>query len=235
MIYKNLLVIPKSGRIDLDYGCGGIRPNVTLKDAEYGTLYTNLKLTCQLFSTCRTIYAEAAPLYYGLKQFRPIDLDLLDEWLRPMRPDFRRLIGRIEVHYAGKRPAQAMRSLAEYISLKELTLFLGYHTLETMCPRRMDWELLGLNDLLKLWGLEKVTIGISLLQPELEYFLPLNYDHDSLSQALEVLKQPRKPAALTKQEKKDYPTGRSQRTVFGKANVITRTEKKFIAQQSIHM
>ena len=48
---------------------------------------------------------------------------------------------------------------------------------------------------------------------------------DPFEAALQVLKQPRKPAQLKRQEKKDYPSQKATRATFGKTNFTTRMDK----------
>lgn len=219
MIYKEALVIPKPGIIHLDFDKGsprwGGKPTVIFNGG-WEDRRADVNPACHLFSTCYTIYAEAAIFYYGLNRFSLFNLDLLDIWLRSMRPEFRRLIGRIAVYYAGQAPKKALKSLAECVGLKELLL-------HTSCPM--------VKHLLKLRGLKKVTLDTAFLETQPDFILEGR--KETLVKMLEVLKKPHKPGTLTKQEKKDYPNRRSRRTVFGKTNVTTRTEKKFVAQQWI--
>lgn len=48
---------------------------------------------------------------------------------------------------------------------------------------------------------------------------------DPFEAALQVLKQPRKPAQLNRHQKKDYPSQKATRATFGKTNFTTRMDK----------
>lgn len=51
-----------------------------------------------------------------------------------------------------------------------------------------------------------------------------------LLEALQVLKQPYSEAAIRRQDKKDYPPEKAKRTVFGRANVVTRAETRLASE-----
>lgn len=111
MIYKQALVIPP----------GIIRLNVDNR-------YPDRNPACPLLSTCRTIYAEAAIFYYGLNRFNLYNMNLLGNWLRSVRPESRRLISRITMIYAGQTSIKDLKSLAEFVDLKELYLHIDVRT-----------------------------------------------------------------------------------------------------------
>ena len=79
-----------------------------------------------------------------------------------------------------------------------------------------------MKDLLKVRGIVKleITATDSLIRHFPELRIP------SFEAALQVLRQPRKPAQLTRQEKKDYPPQKATRATFGKTNFTTRMDKK---------
>ena len=79
-----------------------------------------------------------------------------------------------------------------------------------------------MKDLLKVRNIVKLEIIAtdSLRQHFPEIGIP------AFEAALQVIKQPRKPAQLKRQEKKDYPPQKAMRATFGKTNFTTRMDKK---------
>lgn len=228
MVYKELLVVPGIICIhrdsDVEAGLTRVQESVRSKDGMGKSVRIDGKSIRQLLWTSKTIYKEASTFYFGSNHFRFASLDMLTECLQHIKLDFRRLLRRITVPFWGLAPAKGMKALATCVSLSELTLGISWYTSRYL---RGDQNLMkpnGLNDLLKIRGLEKVTLDIE----DIKYFHDLDisnfFDKDTLANALQILKEPHDPAKLKRQEAKDYPNRKSQRTVFGKANVMTRTE-----------
>jgi len=178
MIYYEALVIPKPGFIRLDRG----------------STFPDSNPACPLLSTSSTIYKEAVKIYYGLNTFSLFDLDLLDRWLRSVRPKSHTLISRISVRVSGQECVKGLKSLAECVGLKELHLDIPVRTLAV---NMYNFSYPMVRNLLKLRGLKTVTVETQCLenQPRLKARKEL------LIKALEILKEPRK---LTGQEEKDY-------------------------------
>lgn len=82
-------------------------------------------------------------------------------------------------------------------------------------------KLYGLRDLLRVRGIERLEITAN--DTVRQYF---HINIPTLEAALQVLKQPRKPAQLKRQDNKDYPPPKATRATFGKTNFTTRMDKK---------
>lgn len=181
----------------------------------------------QLLWTSKTIYREASTFYFGSNHFRFQCLGTLTTCLQHLKPDFRRLLRRITVPFTNVAPARAMKLLGRCISLSELTLeisSLGTTWSSRRYQGRMKFN--GLNDLLKIRGLDKLTVDSTRMEPFRRKGIDVFADEKGLANVLQILKEPHDPAKLKRQEAKDYPDRKSQRIVFGKANVKTRTESR---------
>lgn len=227
MVYKELLVMPGMVGIEDRFTDRRVQTVefVYRRDASKTKLDIDQKATRALLGTSKAIYEEASHFYFRSNHFYFEDMNLLNVFVQKMRPDFRRLIRRVTVHYCGRAPARTMRSLATCVGLSELTLKFSYGTLPYS-----PMTLTGLKDLLKIRGLTDVKIDTEVMDTHPAQPLYAFKSKDELASALQVLKKPHNPGNLKKQEEKDYPKGKSQRTVFGKANVITRTEKKIMGE-----
>lgn len=230
MIYKELLVMPGTINIKWKFFFEEkilrIEESVRSKDGMGLDVCIDGKSARQLLWASKTIYQEASTFYFGSNHFHFGSLNMLTKCLEHIKPDFRRLLRRITVRYMGYAPAKAMKALATCISLSELTLEICMSTgiLERGYQGLM--KLNGLNDLLKIRGLEKVTLDTEDIDSHPRHHFGTFSDKDALADALQILKEPHDPAKLKRQEAKDYPKEKSQRTVFGKANVMTRTESR---------
>ncbi len=234
MVYKELLVMPAMIAIGIGWSEGRsiIVEKVRLEDDEESDFEIDQKATRKLLHTSKTIYQEASHFYWGSNHLYFEDLDMLTEYLQRLRPDFRRLITHVTVRYIGRAPARAMKALSGCISLRKLTLDISFMTIyQTRITSAGLMTLTGMNDLLKLRGLEKVNLDTTRLDSGLKTAAWLSQGMSNVVDAIQVLKKPHDPARLKRQEAKDYPKGKSQRTVFGKANVITRTERKVMGEQ----
>jgi hypothetical protein len=189
----------------------------------------------QLLWTSKTIYREASTFYFGSNHFRFECLGTFTTCLQHLKPDFRRLLRRITVPFTNDTPARAMKLLGTCISLSELTLEISSLS-TTWSSRRHQGRMKfnGLNDLLKIRGLDKLTVDSTRLEPFRRKGIDVFADEKGLANVLQILKEPHDPAKLKRQEAKDYPDRKSQRIVFGKANVKTRTKAGSEARRRIH-
>ena len=186
-----------------------------------------------IFSASKTVYRETVPLYFGCNEFDFNTLDHMEQFLGKIGAEYRWQIASIAVVYNGKAPAKAVKRLTECVGLRRLTLKVNTHSFGRMDPSTPnDARLIGMNDLLRIRGLDRLDIVAN--GGKYTYFttklFPTEDLADGLRERLEVLKLPRDPKQLKRQERKDFPT-KSKRTVFGAANVVTRSEKQLQTTQ----
>ncbi|KAI4168994.1 MAG: hypothetical protein LQ343_006025 [Gyalolechia ehrenbergii] len=222
MVYKELLV--QSQDITISNRYWGF-----CFDTKIGVLeHTNKQVahspaaTCQIFRASKACYNEAMPIYFGCNSFAFESLDLLLV-LDKLRVDYRRNIKSLSVKFWGNSPAKSARLLRGCTALRQLSVEISYATL-----RYGKSEFLpllnsnGINDLLKVRGITDLKVtksdGCNRFLREMEGWEPF-------VEALQVLKQPCSAAALRYQYTKDYPPEKAKRIVFGKTNVMTRSER----------
>ncbi|KAL6716254.1 hypothetical protein ACLMJK_005820 [Lecanora helva] len=186
------------------------------------------KSLLNLWSTSKLVYQESIPIFFRLNHFHFGNFDYLHTFLSHVGITSRRNIISISFEYGGRSPVPAIKLLRECIGLKKLTIYLTWST--EACRYGTDSsnvpKLFGLADLLKIRGISELEVVPHAYRENIGNHSLLC--RKAFEEALQVLKQPHKPAWLTRQYKKDYPQG-NERMVFGKANVETRAEKKFIA------
>lgn len=195
MVYKELLVQP--GMICIQFrGCPP-GESVQRADGRGSDHCIDVKALRQLLWTSKTIYQEAAPFYFGSNHFRFQCLGTLTKCLQRLRPDSRRLLRRITVSFSNSTPARAMKLLGTCVSLSELTLEMCLGTAWSS-RRKQDGRMQfnGLNDLLKIRGLDKFTVDTTHMEPYREEGHNIFFDEKGLADVLEVLKEPRNPAKL---------------------------------------
>ena len=186
-----------------------------------------------IFSASKTVYRETVPLYYRCNQFHFENLDFMEQFLNKVGAESRWQISTIAVNYHGKAPARAVKRLTACVGLRRLTLnldSLAFARLDPNNPR--DTRLIGMKDLLRIRGLDRIDL-VSLDEESL--FLPItslsqNTVINNLKERLKVLKEAHDPKQLKRQEKKDFPT-KAKRTIFGAANVLTRSERQMLDTQ----
>ena len=181
-----------------------------------------------IFSASKTIYRETVPLYFGCNEFDFKSLDYMEQFLSKVGAECRWQIASITINYKGKAPAKAVKRLTECVGLRRLTLHINTHSFGRVDPRTPnEVRLIGMSDLLRIRGLDRIDIVNH--AGKYTYFTTKLFTTedlvDGLREHLEVLKLPRDPKQLKRQERKDFPT-KSKRTVFGAANVVTRSEKQ---------
>ena len=201
-----------------------------------------------IFLASKTIYRETVPIYFGRNSFRFANMDYWKLFHAKMGQEYRWQLASIDLTYSGRAPAQATKLLLDCMGLKELTLRLDYDSVGS-CTSTAPYEprLYGMNDLLRLRGLtmlklilveeklrcynrhchHKGLVGSSGYQYWYEY---TEEAITALKQRLEILKQPYDPRKLKRQENKDFNSKvtKAERTVFGEANVITRSERRML-------
>ncbi|KAL8650467.1 MAG: hypothetical protein Q9210_003808 [Variospora velana] len=219
MVYKEVLVAPSE--VAVHYRVWWIL-HTTIEDRAGDDEYHSPALTCRIFRASKTLYAEAMPIYFGCNTFSFASLDVLS-LLDKLKPDYRRNIRSMSINFWGYTPAKSVKLLQGCISLRRLVLRVGYRTIrcwknESFLPLLKSQ---GVNDLLKLRGIEELKVenaNHSAMQDIIKGWTPF-------VEGLQVLKQPRKAITLRRQDKKDYPPAKAKRTVFGKTNVKTRSER----------
>ncbi|KAK4696619.1 hypothetical protein P7C71_g1335, partial [Lecanoromycetidae sp. Uapishka_2] len=234
MVYKEYLILPGTISI-VGSGWAGARSIIKLRREcalhapSHQSHVAMDRSVLSLWSTSRTLYKESMSLFFRHNDFRFANLTQLHRFLTRISVNARRAIASIWVGYFGTTPAKTFKLLKECVGLRRLTIELQQSSIGTIpwVAKSMGYQLMkiyGLADLLKIRGLQEVEVELG--QPTL---IPLlrNFDEELVlfKEALQVLKQPHTAAQLTRQEKKDYPHGVG-RTIFGKANVTTRMEKK---------
>lgn len=179
-----------------------------------------------LFSASKTIFRETVPLYFGCNQFDFQTLDCMKNFISKVGAEYRWQITSITVGYFGRAPVKAIKRLNECVGLRELTLYNDCFSLAPFYSDKLpEVSLAGMRDLLRIRGLDKIDVVMDDQEWFFGYTPPPGSIIDGLKKQLEVLTKPRDPRQLTRQEKKDFPTN-AKRTVFGAANVVTRSEKK---------
>ena len=224
LAYKQMAPFARSGSVRVE----DLRRR-TYEDEEYiESAMIRQSSLLNIFSASKTIYRETVPLYFGCNEFDFYSLDYMDQFLGKIGAEYRWQIASITVDYDGKAPAKAVKRLTECVGLRRLTLNITTHSFGRIDPRTPnEARLVGMNDLLRIRGLDRIdlkTVGGKYVYFTTKLFLVESLA-DSLREHLEVLKLPRDPKQLKRQERKDFPT-KSKRTVFGAANVVTRSEKQ---------
>ena len=239
MIYRNILIQPGIIYVNGDEYGPGYREDVVTRRlpdwmrgapdrmANYTHLFINQTTVRRLLETSKTIYDEAAWFYYGCNHFFFSHLPILYNFLQATRPDFRRHITHMSLHYRGRYVAKAVNLLPQCVSLEKLELVLDERTIDDrhMKTSTRLRDMVGLKDLLQLRGLREVTLDTHLIDGVAKYATSLA-DQDYVVNALQVLTEPHNPVKLRRQFEKDYPGQIPQRTASGKAKVAKSTKNK---------
>ncbi|KAI4122528.1 MAG: hypothetical protein LQ338_005775 [Usnochroma carphineum] len=223
MIFEKVLVA--SSQITVSYRSYWKSFYTTILDDEHGyQQYHSPRAACELFTVSKSFYNEAMPIYFGCNTFAVVHLDHL-AFLSKLKADYRRSIRSISTGFSGIAPARCIKLLHGCISLRRLSLRITYGTMRYHKGKCLPLlKSSGVNDLLKIRDLEELEVErypsfSPLLDERVEGWGPF-------LEALQVLKQPRDAASLRRQDQKDYPPEKAKRTVFGKTNVMTRSERK---------
>ncbi|KAL9038459.1 MAG: hypothetical protein Q9180_003123 [Flavoplaca navasiana] len=188
--------------------------------------------TCQLLLACKDVYLEASHLYFRNNIFYCYSVESLGEFLTKLTIQQRRNIRSLSFHFNdGHAPAKSMRLLQGCVSLRDLTISFTRYTLHAFGLRMPESlkRLPGLGNLLKVRGIQELQIIVPSALPYSRYYsFNDEVSPESFIEDLQVLKLPRSAASLRRQDEKDFPPEKARRTVFGKANVKTRSEKAMI-------
>lgn len=236
MIYKEVLIAPSDIGIHYDNWADMLLTTVEYDD--HGSVYYSPAAACSLFRVSKECYKEAMPVYFGCNNFLFSSLDALTV-LNKIKIEYRRSFKSFTINFWGLSPAKSARLLRGCTALRQLSLRMSYRTVRYSGSQflpLLNWD--GVNDLLKVRGITDLKVR------PLDYACTGQYLDKFLKgwqpfvKTLQVLKQPYSAAALRRQDMKDYPPKRAKRTVFGKTNVMTRSERKFVetaskGQQSI--
>ncbi|KAL9581855.1 MAG: hypothetical protein Q9212_003645 [Teloschistes hypoglaucus] len=179
---------------------------------------------CRIFLVSKAFYHEAMPIYFGCNTFSFHCTFVLNDVTRNLSVDYRRQFRSIKINWGRDECSTAARRLQGFVSLRRLSIqFDGSLFRWFFIPDQgavfKPW---GVGELLKVRGIKDLELNISCGDHYYE-------EYTKLVEKLQVLRKPYSVAALRRQHKIDYPPKRVQRSVFGKANVVTRSERKMIA------
>lgn len=226
MVYKELLVMPWPITTDAPYCCYYLRKHLTHVLHNDGQLHEYCPLvTCQIRQVSKALHIETTPIYFGHNTFKFRNLNALSFFLTKLKSESRRSITSLIVRYEGGHPARSMKLLRSCFALRRLSIDC---TWETMRYGQFPWYTIrGLKDLLQIRGIQ--TLELKKPTPR-EPFGFAAYEWQDFLEALQVLKQPYTEAAIRRQYKKKYPPEKAKRTLFGRANVVTRAETALASQ-----
>lgn len=225
MVYKELLVMPWPITMDAPYCCYYPRKHLTHVLHDDGQLHEYCPLiTCQIRQVSKALHIETTPIYFGHNTFKFRNLNALSFFLTKLKSESRRSITSLIVRYEGGHPARSMKLLRSCFALR-LSIDC---TWETMRYGQFPWYTIrGLKDLLQIRGIQ--TLELKKPTPR-EPFGFAAYEWQDFLEALQVLKQPYTEAAIRRQCKKEYAPEKAKRTLFGRANVVTRAETALASQ-----
>lgn len=250
MVLEELLVMPspvytpclfKNGGFAVDPTKTTKTDNEYLQDALlYDMISNNCKIAqagiCQIFLVSRTLYREAVPIYFGSNVFYTSTLKDTAVLTRSIGPDCRWQLRKLSVCYHGRAPARSVKAIAECRGLKELTLNVFQYSFLVLPNKEAPLQIYGQKELLRIRGLSRLEINYEpcLCLSDWLWFdnlCDIRSKFEEFVEMLQVLKQPHDLRWLKRQEAKDFPQ-KARRTVFGEANVVTRSESKLLAKQS---
>ena len=196
----------------------------TIKETEIIRQSGRLKI----FLVSKTIYRETVPLYFGHNIFNFDCGDSLGKFLSTIGPDCRWQLARVQCCWMG-HCTRAAKILPKCVGLRELSLKITSFSLGCSGLTGPDTRLVGMEDLLRVRGLDKLSIHTFgpchyTTCPGHQYVDGVRRECPSLTiikNALEVLKQPHNIKKLKRQEERDFPV-KAKRLVYGEANVTTR-------------
>ncbi|KAL8924498.1 MAG: hypothetical protein Q9172_002663 [Xanthocarpia lactea] len=186
---------------------------------------------CQLLRASKALYHEAMPIFYGRNTFDFGDLDALDGFLKKISIQQRRMITSVALRIRGTTPAKSIRLLQGCVSLRRLEVKVIMGTLDGYDLNRLGQpRAAGIRSLLEIRGINELDVTL----PQFFYIWDDQQREafEELKKALQVLKLPRSIASLRRQDAKDFPPEKAKRTVFGRANVLTRSERAALSKDS---
>ncbi|KAL8989966.1 MAG: hypothetical protein Q9169_008239 [Polycauliona sp. 2 TL-2023] len=211
MVYKEVLVEPKD--VLLTVGHEYDPPHV---------LAFNPPQPSGLLQVSKQIYNEASPIYYRGNTFDCHSVGALHAFLSKLSIENRRSIRSLSFGFFGYAPAKSMKLLQGCTSLKSLKVVIPHYMMNDYGREMPDGlrDLPGLRDFLKIRGIQELDASRA---PNCNYWEHM--DPEALIEELQVVKLPKTAAMIGRQDLKDYPPERAKRTVYGKANVKTRSER----------
>ena len=190
-----------------------------------------------LLRASKAIHDEAYPVYYGRNTFFCRGFAALRGFLGRLKREYRRNIRTLGFDMWGNPAAKSIRLLQGCASLQYLHIDCrGVRLWDNL---RSDSVLPGYTELLKLRGIRSLQIlrpvknDIYRLGSQTYRILrPADTDAywEQIIEDLQVLQQPRSEAMVRRQDCKDFPLENTKRTVYGKANVQTRSERAIADQ-----
>ena len=188
----------------------------------------------RLFRTSKTVYSEAATIYFRYNDFKFNGLDNVAPFINGLPAISRRAITSVSIEYTGIGPALAAKALNTCVGLQYLHLHFRESStflIPFKMGRRQDmkgWQALnGLTSFLKLRGLAELRVTKSKSN---SFSWRFDDDWHAFVEALQVLKQPPNGRHLTIQGNKDFPK-QAVREVFGNTNFVTRAERRFTGRK----
>ena len=229
MVYKEVLANPDIIIIDELSDCypGSSLPRIETWNDPPGN-------TCQLLRASKAIHDEAYPVYFGRNTFACWNFPALRGFLGRLKREYRRSIRSISFAFWGSFPAKTIRLLQGCVSLQYLHI--DFTTVRLLWDTPTTVIIPGLNELMKIRGIRSLEIS---RRPNYTTYLvrtrfigPAEIDEywGKVIDDLQVLKQPRSEAMVRRQDWKDFPMENTKRTVYGRANVQTRSERAIADQ-----
>ncbi|CAO1596975.1 hypothetical protein XANCAGTX0491_000802 [Xanthoria calcicola] len=190
-----------------------------------------------LLRASKAIHDEAYPVYYGRNTFFCRGFSALRGFLGTLKPEYRRSIRSLSFYVWGDPAAKSIRLLQGCVSLQYLHI--DCTTVRLWDDLKSDSVIPGYNELLKLRGIRSLQIrrpvkaGFYRLGGQPYRTIRPADTHaywEEIIEELQVLKQPRSEAMVRRQDWKDFPLENTKRTVYGRANVQTRSERAIADQ-----
>ncbi|KAI4249581.1 MAG: hypothetical protein L6R42_008923 [Xanthoria sp. 1 TBL-2021] len=224
MVYKEVLKAPWI--IDIDAWWNSYPrcslPQLVTEDYSPGE-------SCRLLRVSKAIHNEAYPVYFGCNTFSCNGFRALRGFLSKLKREYSRSIRSPTFEFWGESPAKAIRLLQGCVSLQYLQIDFTIKTLFEYRSRKSDsLTLPGFNDLIKIRGIRRLRINRPKIETNKDAYWETildKFDFESFIEGLQVLKRPRSEAMVRRQDRKDFPPEKAKRTVYGKANVKTRSER----------
>ncbi|KAI4099401.1 MAG: hypothetical protein LQ339_005993 [Xanthoria mediterranea] len=229
MVYKEVLANP--GIIDVGE-LSDCYPRSSLPQIEtWGDPPGN---TCQLLRASKAIHDEAYPVYFGRNIFACWSFPALRGFLGRLKREYRRSIRSISFDFWGNFAAKTIRLLQGCISLQYLHI--DFTRVRLLWDTPTSASVPGLNELMKIRGIRSLHIsrrpnytthrlGTRTIGPaEIDAYW------GKVIEDLQVLEQPRSEAMVRRQDWKEFPLENTKRTVYGRANVQTRSERAIADQ-----
>ncbi|KAI4202900.1 MAG: hypothetical protein LQ350_002271 [Teloschistes chrysophthalmus] len=218
MIYENVLRQPTNIKVEGRFG-------TFLSGIDYYAI-NDVATHCRIFLVSKAFYQEAMPIYFCCNTFSFAYTWVMYYVTRKLKVDYRRHFRSIKITGAwmGLHCRGAAKFLQGCVSLRHLSIRFDNSIFRWV-------RVPGQKRVFKPWGVGELlkVRGIRDLEVKIPHVVDFREEYETFIERLDVLKQPYSVAALRQQDKIDYPPKKAQRSVFGKANVVTRSERKMIA------